>query len=144
MTTAIDPQDMFTDGGSVPQMLWGIPGLSPWALGPAYIMHDWIFLLHRCPNFAVKATPQERAITFDQSALVLAQVGKALIETGLVEDNMLEPIVWAVRTRYARDLWEAPGTAKDCEEPSAVTFRTLTSSRKVIDFKIPPVRRQRI
>jgi hypothetical protein len=38
MKTPIDPHDMYTDGGSVPQVLWGIPGLSPWALGPAYIM----------------------------------------------------------------------------------------------------------
>jgi hypothetical protein len=46
MSTAIVPETMYTDGGSVPQILWGIPGLSPWALGPAYIIHDWIFLVH--------------------------------------------------------------------------------------------------
>jgi hypothetical protein len=129
---------MYTDGGSVPQVLWGIPGLSPWALGPAYIIHDWIFEVHRCPN--IKATPEEKAITFEESALILAQVGKALVETDLVDDNQLELIVWAVRTRYARGLWDTPGTVEDCKEPT--TMKSRASAVKVVDFRIPPARRR--
>jgi hypothetical protein len=68
MNTAIVPETMYTDGGSVPQILWGIPGLSPWALGPAYIIHDWIFLVHRCN---LPAPPEVKAITFEQSAQIL-------------------------------------------------------------------------
>lgn len=137
MKTPIDPQDMYTDGGSVPQVLWGIPGLSPWALGPAYIIHDWIFEVHRCPNR--KATPEERAITFEQSAIILAQVGKALVEAGLVNDNRLELIVWAVRTHYARNLWDAPVTPDDCKDP---TLFSKAAGVTVVDFKIPPPRRR--
>ena len=92
MTTPIVPDDMFTDGGSVPRVFWSIPGLSPWGLGPAYIIHDWIFEVHRCNRSNV---PDEvRRITFEQSALILAEIGKALIEHGLIEHNMLEAIVW--------------------------------------------------
>ena len=40
MTQPIIPEDMYTDGGSVPRIFWNIPGLSPWGLGPAYIIHD--------------------------------------------------------------------------------------------------------
>jgi hypothetical protein len=39
----IVPESIYTDGGSIPRIFWGIPGLSPWGLGPAYIIHDWLF-----------------------------------------------------------------------------------------------------
>ena len=74
----------------------GIPGLSPWALGPAYIIHDWIFLVHRCN---LPAPPEVKAITFPQSAQILAEVGKALVDANLISDDRLEEIVWAVRTK---------------------------------------------
>jgi len=138
----IVPETMYTDGGSVPQILWGIPGLSPWALGPAYIIHDWIFLVHRCK---LPAPPEVKAITFDQSAQILAEVGKSLVLAGLIKDNKLEEIVWAVRTRYAQSLWERPPTAKECSVPVVSTSERrrlgLAPSRTVVDFVIPPPRR---
>jgi hypothetical protein len=138
----IVPETMYTDGGSVPQILWGIPGLSPWALGPAYIIHDWIFLVHRCD---LPAPPEVKAITFDQSAQILAEVGKSLVEAGLIKDNKLEEIVWAVRTRYALSLWERPPTQKECETPVVSTSERkrlgLRQSRTVVDFVIPAPRR---
>jgi hypothetical protein len=45
LNTAIVPDTMYTDGGSIPRIFWSIPGLSPWGLGPAYIIHDWPFLV---------------------------------------------------------------------------------------------------
>jgi hypothetical protein len=140
MKTAIVPEDMFTDGGSVPQIFWGIPGLSPWGLGPAYIIHDWIFEVHRCGR---PAPPEVAQITFEQSAQILAEVGKALVEANLIQDNMLEPVVWAVRTRYARDIWDRPGTEEECRPPSdAATFRRRgVPSATVVDFTIAAQRR---
>ena len=38
--TRIVPGLMYTDGGSIPRVFWSVPGLSPWAFGPAYIVHD--------------------------------------------------------------------------------------------------------
>jgi Protein of unknown function (DUF1353) len=114
MNVPIVPEDMFTDGASVPRVFWSIPGLSPWALGPAAIVHDWIFLVHRC---GWPAPPEVKQITFEDSARILAQVGLALIEAGLVDHNLLEQIVWATTTRYARDLWDRPGTEKECRRP---------------------------
>jgi hypothetical protein len=67
------------------------------------VIHDWIFEVHRCHRLV---PPEIAQITFEQSAHILAEVGKALIEHGLVKHNLLEEIVWAVRTRYARGLWE--------------------------------------
>ena len=138
----IVPETMYTDGGSVPQIFWGIPGLSPWALGPAYIIHDWIFLVHRCD---LPAPPEVKAITFDQSAQILAEVGKSLVDAGLIKDNKLEEIVWAVRTKYALSLWERPSTPKECETPVVTTTARkrlgLRQSQTIVDFVIPPPRR---
>jgi hypothetical protein len=140
---AIVPELMFTDGGSVPRALWGIPGLSPWGLGPAYIIHDWIFEVHRCGR---PASPEVAAITFEESARILAEVGKALIDHGLIKHDMLDAIVWAVRTSYARDLWDRPGTKEECTPPAArIAKRRLWSAaapRRVTDFTIPPKRRR--
>ena len=124
---------------SVPQILWGIPGLSPWGLGPAYIIYDWIFEVHRCGR---PAPPEVTQITLEQSAQILAEVGKALVEAGLIEDNMLEPIVWAVRTRYARGKWETSGTAEECKRPPAAATmrRRLAPPSTVVEFVIPPRR----
>jgi hypothetical protein len=140
---AIVPQDMYTDGGSVPQVLWGIPGLSPWALGPAYIIHDWIFQVHRC---RLPAPPEVAAITFEQSASILAEVGKALIDHGLIEDDRLDAIVWAVSTRFARNLWDTPGDPNSCKLPRRLLsdrslFAGKPGRQRVIDFVIPPRRR---
>jgi hypothetical protein len=142
LSQPIVPRDMFTDGGSVPRVFWNIPGLSPWALGPAYIIHDWIFEVHRCGR---PAPPEITAITFEQSARILAEVGKALIDHELVDHDLLDAIVWAVSTRFARDLWDTPGDAKRCQAPPASANRSLfaatTGRRNVIDFVIPPRRR---
>jgi hypothetical protein len=137
MNVAIVPDVMFTDGGSIPQVFWGIPGLSPWGLGPAYIIHDWIFEVHRCGR---DAPPEVKAITFDQSALILAEVGKELIRAGLIRDDMLDAIVWAVRTRYARSLWDRPGTPDECTTPH-VLRRAAVGGRTVAKFSIPQRRR---
>lgn len=133
---AIVPDDMYTTGGSVPQVFWGIPGLSPWALGPAYIIHDWIFEVHRCK---LPAPPEVRDITFDQSAMILAEVGKELILTGLVKDDMLGAIVWAVRTNYVRGLWETQKLPHECVRPRSVRS---ARGRIVANFEIPPKQRR--
>jgi Protein of unknown function (DUF1353) len=44
----ISPKLMYTDGGSIPRPLWGVDGLSPMDYLPAFMIHDWIYLQHRC------------------------------------------------------------------------------------------------
>jgi hypothetical protein len=139
MSSAIIPEDMYTDGGSVPRVFWSIPGLSPWGLGPAYIVHDWIFEVHRCGD---RGTPEERAITFEQSAQILAEVGKSLIDAGLIAHDKLGAIVWAVQTHYARDLWDRPGNAQDCRRPPSMFVARSRNAQTVVDFEIPSPRRR--
>lgn len=142
LNTPIVPETMYTDGGSVPRIFWSIPGLSPWGLGPAYVIHDWLFEVHRCHR---NAPPEVAAITFEQSAQVLAEVGKSLVDAGLIDNNKLEEIVWAIRTRYARNIWDSPPTPEECAIP-VVTAKAraklgLAPPRTVVDFVIPPPRR---
>ncbi len=142
MSKPIVPENMYTDGGSVPRVFWSIPGLSPWGLGPAYIIHDWIFQVHRCNR---PAPPEVAQITFEQSALILAEVGKSLIQAGLIQHNMLDEIVWGVRTRYARNLWDRPGTEDECKIPLSIAawkrLRPGVSPSTVVDFTIPSKRK---
>jgi Protein of unknown function (DUF1353) len=142
MSVEIIPDTMYTDGGSVPRIFWNIPGLSPWALGPAYIVHDWLFEVHRCRR---TVPPEVADITFEQSAQILAEVAKSLVDAGLIQNNRLEEIVWAIQTRYARDLWDRPATPEECTPPPStfVKGRTrLAGARTVVDFVIPPPRQR--
>lgn len=51
----IVPGRMYTDGGSIPRVFWSAKGFSPWAYGPAYAVHDWLFNEHRCGRDAADA-----------------------------------------------------------------------------------------
>jgi hypothetical protein len=139
LSIAIIPEDMYTDGGSVPRVFWSVPGLSPWGLGPAYIMHDWIFEVHRCGR---DAPPEVQNLTFEQSAQILAEVGRALVDAGLIQNNMLPQVVWAIRTRYARDIWERPAGPDECSPPPRPVrgARSQRTGNTVVDFTIPPPR----
>jgi hypothetical protein len=93
------------------------------------------------------APPEVKAITFQQSAQILAEVGKALVDANLIKDNRLEEIVWAVRTKYAESLWDQPPTQEECEPPLVVSTSErkrlgLAQSRTVVDFVIPAPRRR--
>jgi len=140
MTSPIVPPDMYTDGGSIPRIFWSVPGLSPWGLGPAYIIHDWIFEVHRCHR---PAPPEVANMTIDQAAQALAEVAKALADAGLIDHNRAPEVVWAVQTNIAREIWKRPGTAEECEQPPpAVVSRNLRAGAQpgtetIVDFTIP-------
>ncbi|MEM6595289.1 MAG: hypothetical protein AAF672_10890 [Pseudomonadota bacterium] len=46
----IEPGPFYTDGGSVPRWVQALPGFNAWAFGPAYIIHDWLFVVKKCAN----------------------------------------------------------------------------------------------
>ena len=131
----IVPEDMYTDGGSVPRIFWSIPGLSPWGLGPAYIIHDWLFQAHRC-----RYPVPEADFSFKQSALALAEVGKALIASGLIDHDLLDEVIWGVSTRYAQNLWDSRKSPEECKPPPSRRSFAARGSAIVTDFEIPPQR----
>lgn len=99
--TKIVPAAMYTDGGSIPRMFWGVSGFSPWGYAPAFIVHDWIFEAKHCANPAVK-------FTFEESAEILGEGLKAIMEKdpAVRSDFAFTAIVAGVRTPIARKVWD--------------------------------------
>jgi hypothetical protein len=130
----IEPGLMYTDGGSIPRIAQVFPGFSPWGYGPAYIIHDWIFYGRHCAldRGAINQSeyaddvrfadvngdptkppnhPRHNAVSFDESALILAEAIKTLIDQGNVPPRPLpaELISAAVDSPIALGLWNAAG-----------------------------------
>jgi hypothetical protein len=133
----VTPRAMYTDGGSIPRLFWGIPGYSPWGYAPAYIIHDWLFVAHHCQY------PEVASVTFADSARLLAEGIKTLMETGVAPQDatVLYSIYEAVRSPIAERLWNAPDR---CNPPAPEpTFRLRERGRLLftIDMKdVPRVR----
>jgi hypothetical protein len=120
----IAPGLMYTDGGSIPRVAQIFNGLSAWGYGPAYIVHDWIFYGRHC---YVDPAPKEyndvarfddvngkdgsKPITFDESALILAEVIKTLVDHGQVREQALaaELISSGVDSPIALASWNKRG-----------------------------------
>jgi hypothetical protein len=96
------PGLMYTDGGSIPRLLWSAPGLSPWGYGPAYIVHDWLFAAKHCAN------PAYGWVTFPESARLLGEAIKTLMVQKAAPESptLMYLIVEAVRSPVAREIWE--------------------------------------
>ena len=110
----IEPQRMYTDGGTIPPPLRAIKSYSPWGYAPAFIVHDWIFAMKHCKVAGFES------YDVDKAATVMAEVLKTLMQdpryggpNKLVHYSMYE----AVRSQTARDYWnngscETPAGAK--------------------------------
>lgn len=98
----IVPRAMYTDGGSIPRLFWGVPGYSPWGYAPGYIVHDWLFVAHHCQDAEYKD------VSFEQSAALLASAIKTLMVGGTAprDDTTLWAIYRAVKSPIARKLWD--------------------------------------
>jgi hypothetical protein len=100
--TEIVPGVMYTDGGSIPRFLWGVNGFSPWGYAPAYIVHDWLFVAHRC------GYQQDSQYSFDDSILVMAEGLKAVMQDNPEVRNyfVFDSVVAAISSPIAKRLWD--------------------------------------
>lgn len=76
----IAPGAFYTDGGSVPRAVHWVQGFNAWAFGPAYIVHDWLFVVRKCIN-AKDPWGLDSAIVnmdFQESADVMAETIKTV------------------------------------------------------------------
>jgi len=105
-----EPRAMYTDGGSIPRLFWGVPNYSPWGYAPAYIIHDWLFDAHHCGD------PEYIDISFERSAEILAEGIKTLMETGVAprDKTTLWSIFEAVKSSVALSIWETGS----CDRPA--------------------------
>lgn len=107
---AIQPRIMYTDGGSIPRILRGMKKFSSWGYAPAFMIHDWLFAARKCDH------APDTDWTFPDSARVLAEVMKCLMENGFTnyagQRNKLDKtpdtlyvIYLGVRSPIAENLW---------------------------------------
>jgi hypothetical protein len=124
------PQPIYTDGGSIPRIFWSVPGYSPWALGPAYVIHDWLFMAHHCQTQGYTTT------TFEDSARVMAESIKTLMETNKVHKDvrLFWSVVTAVKTSFAENIWKSPNA---CDlPPKAFAYGTAGEARALLCDKL--------
>ena len=125
----IRPGAIYTDGGSIPRAVRGVVGFSPWGYGPAYIVHDWLFVAHHCIRHGLedRHDPRDRdevetvrKVDFPLSADILAGVIQALVKQEKVPSRPLAPdaIYTAVDSAVARRLWNNPdpGSCRPVEQ----------------------------
>jgi hypothetical protein len=113
---SIQPGLMYTDGGSIPRFAQILKGFSPWGFGPAYVIHDWIFFGRHCilDGQDDKRFDDVRNISFDESAVILAEAIRTLVDYGQVPERVFaaDIISNAVDTSIARQLWDQRGACR--------------------------------
>ena len=98
---------MDTDGGSIPRILRAYKKASAWYYGPAFIIHDWIFVAFKC------GIKPDNSIGFEESADIMAEVMKTLTEVGFTNAyGKLQKFPKAEDTIYAMHRAVTSGTAK--------------------------------
>lgn len=108
----ITPQWMTTDGGSIPRPLHGIGAYSPWRYGPAFVIHDWLFVAHK------HRLGIDDDYTLEGAADVMVEVMKTQMEHWMPGPRgripplgKAEDVMWsmhkAVQSRIARKMWDA-------------------------------------
>lgn len=111
----IEPYAIYTDGGSIPRLATLYPGLSPWGYGPAYIIHDFLFIARICGR-SEEPWPQDdfaREMDFNDTVEIMAEALKTLMEQDLVAERPVsgQLVTYGVSTGISREIWETGG---DC------------------------------
>lgn len=137
-TRTIQPGLMYTDGGSIPRVVQPFAGFSPWGYAPAYMIHDWLFFARHCIASGKdgKRFDDVRDVNFDESAAILGQVIRTLIDDGQVTKNDLAPpaVTGAVDSIVARRLWESP---EGCDDVTGADYAAVKK-------EFPDVQRARL
>ena len=98
----IQPQTMYTDGGSIPRFFWSVPDLGPWDFAPGFVIHDWLFEQQHCQLGDYKS------YTFDRSAEILAEAIKTQMVQGPQQDPAALWLIYqGVKTPIAEKLWNS-------------------------------------
>ncbi len=89
----IEPEMMYTDGGTIPRQIQLFKGFSPWGYAPAYMIHDWLFVARHCINDDT-ANDRQSVIAdmkFIESAEIIGEAIKALVVAEKVQKNDVAP-----------------------------------------------------
>lgn len=128
----IQPQMMYTDGGSIPKIGQVFNGFGPWGYAPAYMIHDWLYVARHCnlDGMPTGAEAGMAAISFQQSADILASAIRALVASGRVKENDVagRTISGAVAGPIARELWDKRGA---CPQPRVAEVDRLAAEAAI-------------
>lgn len=119
----IKPEAFYTDGGSIPRAVQSARGFNAWGYGPAYVIHDWLFVARKCLNDDARdgtslATDEMRKLvnmSFQESANILMETVKALLQDYDVSANETVPgPVFGAFTSgpVSRKSWRETGACK--------------------------------
>ena len=121
----IQPQAFYTDGGSVPRLVQAAKGFNAWGYGPAYIIHDWIFVAKKClndaelPDHGQYLTDEVLKISemdFRESVSIMGETIKALVRDHDIDDgdSFSGPVIANVTAGpVSQRLWNEKGKCKD-------------------------------
>lgn len=115
----IKPDAFYTDGGSIPRFAQSIRGLNAWAFGPAYIVHDWLFVVKKCANKKIPDALKSpiAKMKFQESADIMAEAIKSAAVTYNINPETVKMgniISNATASGYTKTLWESD----DCRKPA--------------------------
>lgn len=109
----IQPEMIYTDGGSIPRAGQMFNGFAPWGYAPAYMVHDWLFVARHCltDGAPTEAERKVAGMEFQESAEIIAEAIKALIASGQVQPNDVAPrvIAGAVAGPVSYSRWTVTG-----------------------------------
>lgn len=126
----IEPEAFYTDGGSIPRSVQAFRGLNAWAYGPAYVIHDWVFVARRCLNDAdengqlivdgkdlvTDEMRKIRAMTFRDSAVLMAETIRTLADDYDIDPGLSGPLVSGVTAGpISRSLWTETGRCRSLQ-----------------------------
>lgn len=127
----IQPQLMYTNGGSIPRLFWSAQGYGPWDFAPGFIIHDWLFEQHHC-----KGGDWDK-YDLNDAATVLAEAMKSQMEkSGQPEPVVLYAVNKAVRSPIAMRKWQ-DGV---CSPPPSIAVQSAPSKDAPNGISRPPVR----
>ncbi len=126
----IQPEPFYTDGGSIPRVVQAFPGFAAWGYGPAYIVHDWLFVARKCLNTDRRdgtdtASPEMKKIatlTFQDSADVLAEAIRTLERDFGADDGGGATISSVTAGPISARLWRDYGPCTDRLDPAHQKF----------------------
>ncbi len=125
----IEPQLMYTDGGSIPRPFWSTPGLAPFDYLPAYVLHDWLYLQKRCHSAgkgsftAFRSFPYSRGTADDVLASALDRID-ATHAPANADDRRRRARARAGIMQAVREFGGGSWDGKDCDLPPP-DFKTV-------------------
>jgi len=97
----IAPGPFLTDGGTIPDAATLVSGIDRFGYLPAYLIHDWDYVLHHCGQL-----PPE--VTREAADRALLEALKTMMTGGLITESRYD--FWAIKTaleKFAASYWNA-------------------------------------